>query len=188
MIKPNNFDNVQALGGFTPLEVGGHLLVIKQIQETKSGNGRDMIRIFLDTQAADKQPNYYQNQFDNDKREKKRWGCIVYQTTTDASGDASRGFKTFIESVEKSNNGFKVSWDEHFCSSLKGKLVGGVFGREEYINNNGESKFVPKCFNFRTIEDIKTGVEAPKDRLLNGSTNNNTGDLTPINDGGDLPF
>lgn len=33
MRKPNNFENVQAQGEFTPVELGGHKLIIKQVEE-----------------------------------------------------------------------------------------------------------------------------------------------------------
>ena len=45
MLKPNNYDNTQSLGGFTPIELGGHILVIKKIEEVKSKTGKDMIKI-----------------------------------------------------------------------------------------------------------------------------------------------
>lgn len=191
MNKPNNYDNVQGFEGFTPLELGGHICVIKKVEEAKAQkSGKDMLRIYLDTDRADKQPKYFEDRFKSDTRENKKWGCIVYQMVLDTNGDTSRGFKTFIESVEKSNNGFKVQWGDNFCTSLTGKLVGGVFGREEYLNSYGDSKFATKCLNFRTVEDVKNGIEAPKDKLLNPSVNSSSAafdDITPVDDG-DMPF
>lgn len=32
MRKPNNYENTQAQGEFTPVELGGHTLVIKQLR------------------------------------------------------------------------------------------------------------------------------------------------------------
>lgn len=190
MIKPNNYDNIQAFGGFTPLEAGGHILIIKKIEEGRSSNGKDMIRIFLDTHVSDKQPNYYSDQYKRDNRAEKKWGCIVYQLVLDAKGDTSRGFKTFIQSVEESNYGFKLQWGDNFGNCFKDKLVGGVFGREEYLSNYGESKFSIKCFNFKNIETIKNGVDVPADRLLRGNSNNSSisDDLIPVDDNGNLPF
>lgn len=34
MQKPNNYENTQAQGEFTPVELGGHKLIIKQVNET----------------------------------------------------------------------------------------------------------------------------------------------------------
>ena len=42
MKKPKNYDETPT-GGFTPVELGGHKMVIKQVIETKSKTGKDMI-------------------------------------------------------------------------------------------------------------------------------------------------
>lgn len=36
MRKPNNYESTQAQGEFTPVELGGHTLVIKQVEERMS--------------------------------------------------------------------------------------------------------------------------------------------------------
>lgn len=36
MRKPNNYENTQVQGEFTPVELGGHKLVIKQVEERMS--------------------------------------------------------------------------------------------------------------------------------------------------------
>ena len=195
MNKPNDFEQVQAFEGFTPLEAGGHICSIVQVNETKSKAGRDMIVILLDTDKTDKQPGYFKNRFDNNTNPQKKWpnGAIVRQLVLDGDGNTNRGFKTFIEMVEKSNPGFQIQWNNNFGPSFKGKLVGVVFGREEYLNSYGESKFATKAQNFRTVEEVKQGIEPPKDKLLNPSSNSNNSfndlnsDITPVDDG-DMPF
>ena len=42
MQKPNNYDQTPAGGDFTPVELGGHKIIIKQVSETKSKNGKDL--------------------------------------------------------------------------------------------------------------------------------------------------
>lgn len=191
MRKPNNFDNVQTFGEFTPIELGGHILVIKQVKVEVLESGKEMVKIAFDTHATDKQPNYYNDLFKNDSRQDKKWQGVKIEWPTTAKGDANPFFKAFIEAVKKSNNGWEVQWDEKegvhekFEKCFMGKLVGGVFGKEEYLNN-GETKMSTKCVQFRSVEAIKAGVPIPKDKLLNGSSSDN-GDLTPINDG-DMPF
>lgn len=193
MQKPNNYEEVQAAGDYTPLELGGHILVIKQVEETKSSTGKDMLKIFLDTDKSDSQPNYYSEQFKNDIRPEKRWGCIAYQLVLDNEGSTNRGLKTFITSVEKSNPGFSTPWGDKFAESFKGKLVGGIFGREQYLNNSGELKMSTKCFFFRSVDVIRAGVNIPEDRLLPMGTSapsqSSTGFMS-IADGVDeeLPF
>ena len=166
MNKPNDYDKVQPYGEFTPLELGGHILVIKEVEETKSRAGRDMLMIYLDTAPEDKQPGYYQKQFADDIRPNKKWGCIVYQLFYDSDGATNRGLKTFHTCVEKSNPGFSVKWGSGYADCFKGKKIGGVFGREEYLNQKNEKKFATKCFYFRSVEKIQAGVDVPEDRLL----------------------
>ena len=195
MLKPNNYDNTQSLGGFTPIELGGHILVIKKIEEVKSKTGKDMIKISLDTDRTDSQPGYYTERWKNDTRDNKRWGCIVNQLVLDNEGNTSKGFKTFIEVVKNSNQGLtddKIFGNFPLETNLKGKLVGGVFGREEYLNSYGESKFAVKCTGFRSVQDVRDGkVEPPKDKLLSPSSNNDVSngstDFEPAFDG-DMPF
>ena len=140
MEKPNNYDETQEYGDFQPLELGGHICKIMSIVETKSNTNKEMLKIFLDI-AEGSQANYYANQYKSDSRADKKWGCIVNQLVKDNDGNTNRGLKTFITSVEKSNNGFTVSWGTNFAACFKDKIVGGVFGREQYQNNKGELKF-----------------------------------------------
>lgn len=197
MNKPNDFEKVEGFTGFTPLAPGGHICKIVNVEETKSKQGsKDMIVISIDTDKSDSQPNYFQEQYKNNNKIGKKWSnnAVKYQLIFDADGNTNKGFKTFIETVEKSNNGFKVTWGDGFAACLKNKLVGGIFGREEYMNDStGECKFATKFQSFRTIEDIKSGVDIPKDKVLNPGSNNSSGapdfyaDITPVDDG-DLPF
>lgn len=72
MNKPNNYDNTQAAGEFTPVELGGHKLIIKQVTETTSKNGKPMIVVLFDFAPDDKQPGYFMEQFKNDIRPDKK--------------------------------------------------------------------------------------------------------------------
>lgn len=195
MEKPRDYDNVQEFGNFEPLELGGHICKIMKVEETTSQNGKPMLKISLDI-AEGRQKDYYANQYRSDTRSPKRWGCVVNQLINDNDGNTSRGFKTFISCVEKSNAGFNVVWGNGFSNCFKNKLVGGVFGREEYINqNSGEKKFAIKCRNFRSTGEIKQGVEIPQDKLLDtgvGKRKPNLDitrdDFEEIEDDDDLPF
>ena len=52
MKKPNDTENTQASGDFTPVELGGHYLTIKDVAEMKSKSGKDMIRVSFDLQQT----------------------------------------------------------------------------------------------------------------------------------------
>lgn len=48
MQKPNNFDNVKAGGDFTPVELGGHHMIIKQVAERQSKKEKPMLVVLFD--------------------------------------------------------------------------------------------------------------------------------------------
>ena len=191
MKRPNNWENTQAYGDFEPLELGGHICKIMSVEEMTSRTGKEMIKISLDI-AEGEQAGYYAEQYRNDNRNPKKWGCIVYQLLEDNNGNTNRGFKTFVNAVEKSNPGFNLDtiWDNNFCNYFKNKLIGGVFGREQYENSKGKLNWLTKCVQFRDIETIRKGVPIPEDKYLEGtkpatSSNNDFADM-PLDD--DLPF
>ena len=195
MNKPQGFDETQGFSTYEVLKEGGHVLKILNIEERKSQAGNDMIVVSFDTDRTDSQPGYFKERYDSDTRNDKKWpvGGRTYQVCTGSDGNCSKGFKTFIECVEASNNGFKVQWGDNFANCLKNKLIGGCFGKEEYLNSYGESKFTVKLSGFRTVQDVKEGkVQAPKPKMLENtgnSYNSNTGygDITPVSDD-DMPF
>jgi len=192
MNMPEDYGKISAYGDFTPLALGGHILKIMSVEETISSTQKAMLKINLDI-AEGEQKDYYAALFRGDTRENKKWGCIVYQLTHDSEGNTHRGLKTFITAVENSNSGFKIVWGDSFCQTLKGKLVGGVFGREQYENRDCELKFSTKCSQFRSVESIKKGVEVPEDKFLKGQKKQSvpsaaSSDFDEISSESDLPF
>lgn len=123
MQKPNNYDETQAGGDFQPVELGGHKLIIKQVSETKSKAGKDMIVVFFDFAPDDSQPGYFTEQFKNDIRPDKKWPnqATQYILTEDAEGKCNRSFKTFTTCVEHSNTGFTTQWGDNFGAQFKNK-------------------------------------------------------------------
>lgn len=145
MNKPNNYDNTQAAGEFTPVELGGHKLIIKQVTETTSKNGKPMIVVLFDFAPDDKQPGYFMEQFKNDIRPDKKWPnqATNYILTEDSDGNCNRSFKTFMTCVEHSNQGFATQWGDNFGQQFKNKLIGGVFGPQmDYYNDKELQKRV----------------------------------------------
>lgn len=177
MIKPQNYDNVETFKNFEKLEIGGHICVIKKIEQVTSRTGKPMLQIYLDTDRNDKQPNYYTESYKSDTRENKKWGCI-YRILLDDSDINTRNLKAFNEAVQGSNNNFEIDWN-NYEKQLTGKIVCGVFRNEEYENHQGELKMAVKLYSFRTIDDLKNGkISEPKDKLLNIRSNND--DLIPV--------
>ena len=132
MNKPGGYDDAQAMGDYTPIDLGGHYCIIKGVKETQTKNGKPMIVVCFDFDKNDRQAGYFMTAFKNDIRPDKKWprnGTQYIVTETD-NGDCSRSFKTFITCVEKSNNGFAVQWTDTaaFEAQFKNKKIGGVFG------------------------------------------------------------
>ena len=80
MQKPNNYEETQAQGEWTLVELGGHKMVIKQVSEKQSQNGKHMIVVLFDFAPDDKQPNYFMDSFQNDSRPDKKWSNPVSYT------------------------------------------------------------------------------------------------------------
>lgn len=188
MNKPNNFDQVKT-GEFTPIEVGGHHLIIKGVEERKTRTGKDMLVVAFDFAPNDKQPGYAADLFNNDIRPDKKWpnSCVTYVVAVDNDGNTSRNFKTFISSVEESNKGFVTTWTDGpvFTQQFKGKRVGGVFGRveDEY---NGERKMRTQLRWFCSDGRVDN-AKVPADKLLPQAAAPAQNGFTPVFDQ-DVPF
>ena len=59
MNKPQGYDQAQAGGSYTPIALGGHRAIIKQVLETTSRSGKDMIVVSIDFAAEDAQAKYF---------------------------------------------------------------------------------------------------------------------------------
>lgn len=168
--KPQGYDEVQAGGDFTPIELGGHKLVIKKLEECKASNGNSYLKVSFDTAQDDKQPNYYAEQYKNDTRDNKKWGGVATIFPTDREGKTSKTFKQFCTSIERSNNS-KIQWGAGFEASIVGKVIGGIFGEEEYLNSMNEVKTARKLFWWRSTEGIANAT-VPEKRVLEQDTGN----------------
>ena len=143
MKKPYGYEETTINTGYTPLEVGGHRLVIMQAKEKLSQSGLKMLEISFDTAPDDKQPSYYRADYEGRKNNPNpKWqgtSYIVlpenYGQTDDRYAWSTRSLKQFITAVEHSQPGWTFDWN---IESLKNKRVGGCFGEEEFLSNNGD--------------------------------------------------
>lgn len=143
MNKPNSYDETQAgTGDFTPVELGGHYGIIKNVLETNSKNGKPMVIVSIDFDQKDTQPAYFKDMYDNDDRNPKKWPyqATQYIVTEDNDGKCSRSFKGFCTAFEDSN-GITVKWTggEEWAKQFANKRIGVVF-REVEEEYNGEVK------------------------------------------------
>jgi hypothetical protein len=194
MRKPSDFDQVQAAGGFPTVELGGHIIIIKDVRVETTTNGLERIVLKYDMHTTDKQAGFFQNSFDNDNRSPKKWRGVHGQIMFNKNGSTNAFFKNLTDSIKSSNPGWVEPFDDNdpqnikFRNGFKNKLVGAVFGREQYeVQATGELKFATKIFNFESVAKIKEGVEVPKDKLKYPNGNNPNEDIMPVDDG-DMPF
>lgn len=177
MNKPANWDSVEAITGeYKKLPAGGYVCSIVRAECTKSKNGKEMLKLAIDI-AEGEYKDFYLNQYLQEQernKEQAKWRGSYYQLT---EGDSMGRFKGMLLNIEKSNPGYKWNWNE---KSLEGKLFGGVFREEEYINRNGGLSTAVKLISIRPVEEI-TDIEPPAKKVLE---NNNLAE----NFGEEIPF
>lgn len=171
MQKPNGYEEAQASGEFTPVNLGGHHAVIKQVTEKQSSTGKDMIVVVFDFATNDEQAGYFSDRFKNDTRDDKKWPFngtkyIMVNDYQDAN-KTSRQFKTFCTCFEKSN-GAEVNWGlTNWGAQFKGKKIGVVFGEEENeYDGQIRMRRLPKWF---CRDDMVESAGVPEPKYLNGS-------------------
>lgn len=196
MQKPQNYEKTQAQGEFTPVELGGHYMTIKQVEEMKSSTGKDMIKVCFDFDQNDRQPGYFMESFKNDIRPDKKWSnqATQYTLVYDNDGNTSRSFKTFCTCVEHSNNGFTISWGDNWGAQFKEKKIGGVFGEEmDYYDGKERKKRVLRWFvsidrvDEATIPEMSES-KAYRERPIQGAQSDDGFMNVPPDDVDDLPF
>lgn len=166
--KPEKYEEVQVNQEFERLELGGHKGIIKSVEEyTSTISGNTSLKVEVDTTSDDKQPNYYQKQYDENTNSDKKWstGATKY-VSLKQDETCVRMLKGFITAVENSNPNFTYDWNKDI-DQLKGKKVGLVFGLEEYEDQEGKTKTATKLNQFRSIDKVEE-IKIPKVRLLSG--------------------
>lgn len=167
--KPSNYDDVQVNQEFERLELGGHKGIIKNVVEyTSTISGKTSLKVEVDTDKDDKQPNYYQKQYDENTNSDKKWSPAGTKYVPLGSEENQvKMLKSFITAIENSNNGFEYNWEKD-VDQLKGKKVGLVAGIEEYTDSEGKTKTATKIVQFRSLDKVE-GISIPRVKLLDGS-------------------
>ena len=145
MLKTPGYDEAQSgIQQKEEITPGGHHLIIKQVNETQSKNGKPMVVVLVDFAQNDKQAGLFMNEFKADERQDKKWPnrgtqYIMTQDWQDPN-KTSRNFKSFCTCFEKSNN-CQIKWIEDpvaWASQFKNKRIGGVFGVVHDVYNGRE--------------------------------------------------
>ncbi len=196
--KPSKYEEIEVNEfDYTPLSLGGHKGIIKKVEEyTSDYSGNTSLKVEVDTDKTDKQPEYFQEQFNNNTNATKRWptGATKYVSLKEDE-TCVRMLKAFITAVENSNPNFKYNWEKDI-EQLNGKKIGLIFGLEEYEDNEGKLKTSTKLTQFRSIDKVDN-AKIPKVKLLDGTfveyedyatktQENNSNSNDPFKDFGDV--
>ena len=197
MQKFDGYDDIQVNEGFTKLPAGGYKCFVKQakFEAWKNGNGESLV-LCIDIKEGDHK-DYYKKDFEAQTKDKKWRGIHRVGIPTNTSSDGmKKAFKSFITALENSNKGFTFPWgktNEETSKLLKDKLIGLVFGEEEYTKQDGAVGVSVKPFWPRSYDKV-LDAEIPERKKVGGGTGQaaSTGSAwtpnTPAADDDDLPF
>lgn len=160
-MKPiNNFDKVQPAGGsYDTLPAGAYVCKIQKCTEEKNRSGSGShLAILFDIAEGDYR-EFFMADWKGQNREDKFWRGIIRQNIPDEKSDKydmqCRFFKTFVNAVEDSNDGYDWDWDE---KKLKGKLIGVVFREVEKQSARGTVYVVTNADSVCSVEAARNGT------------------------------
>ena len=188
MRRPNNYDEAKVQGEYTPVELGGHKMVIKGVEERMTKTNRPMLVIFFDFAPGDKQAGYFMESFKNDIRPEKKWPNqgTAYVVAEDAEGNCTSQLKTLCTCAEHSNAGFEC-WKPDGTldiTGMKNKLIGGVFGpQKDYYEGRVLDK---RVFRWFVSVDKVAEAQIPRESETQAYRNHQEGyaqGSTPAGDG-----
>lgn len=164
------WDSVEAIemGDFETVELGGHKVVIVDARlYTSEITGNTSLKVSVDLAKGDKQEGYFKKQYDENSSADKKWsnGATRYLSLKSENLAYTKGF---ITALEKSNANFKFDTSKGW-EQLKGLVCAGVFGLEEYQDQEGEVRTATKLVQFRSLDKLDE-IKIPKVKLLDGTT------------------
>ena len=172
-MKPiENWENVKPVGGESvQLPAGGYVCKIIGAKTVVNRSGREMLEVGVDIYNGE-YTGFYMDKF-RGQTNKEKWpnAATIRINLPDKGKDTPEDYvkkagrvKKFIQDVEESSTPYVFKWDE---STLKGKFVGCLFGREEFETQDGKKAWSTKLFYTTTVANIQTGsFKVPADRPL----------------------
>lgn len=131
----NGFDKVQASGEYERLAPGGYVIKIQSVTDDAK---KEYLKVVYDIAEGSEAGRYKNEMPENDYRH-----SFIRSYKEKALGM----LKAFTNAIEESNPGYKWDWNER---ALSGKILGIVFGYEEYEANDGSIKerlYVRSCMS-----------------------------------------
>lgn len=168
MNKPAGWDEAQAYdGSYKALPPGGYVCVIKDAHIDEGRYG-DQLVLALDI-CEGEYAGFYNDSFLQKKTRdpKAKWPCVFYQNVLNKKGLANEWLKGLITSVERSNPGYSFDRENYNEATLKDKVIGFVFGEEEWEAPDGRVLPITKPQRARDRESIRDGkFDIPEKKLL----------------------
>ena len=175
--KPKTYDETQVYEAQEKLPVGGYVLKILGVKVESYSWGQ--VLVLRHDVAEGEYAGFYQKNFDAQQENQKWKGTFRINLPKDDGSELDqwnvKRLKAAMTAIENSNEGYTWNWDEN---SLKGKIVGGLFGNKEY-EYNGQRGFFTDCRTLCSAERIRSGnFTIPSDKLLNNN-NSSTNEFAP---------
>lgn len=200
MIKrPNNWDEVREFTDRPKLPVSAYVCRVKQAVVKATDYGEQLCILF--DIADGEYAGYYQEDFDANTQQDKKWKGVLRQFIPKDDGSekdewTKRSFKGLTAAFEASNRGYVWNWNE---SSLVGKEIGILFRNEEW-DYNGKTGWSVRPFRALSVDRVADGdYTLPADKPLKNKQTE-TADAFPsqhtsttsmfetLEDDGQLPF
>lgn len=172
-VEVNNFEPTEKA------EVGGHIckilgVEIKEVTSQKDMKTYSFLEIKFDFDKSDRQADLYSRRYKQDQNnnsENIKWKGIykVSIPTKDSNEWVLKNYKTFLTSINDSNEGINIDGSKGFDENiLVGKLFGGVFGLKQLQLDNGKIIEYSELRFARKVENITLST-IPKVKLLDGT-------------------
>lgn len=157
------------------LPKGAYVCIIKNAREDENRKGGGTHLTIAFDIAEGEYKNFYQDAFDRNSNEDKKWpmDAVFYLNVPgdDAKQWAWDNWNTFFADLEDSNNGFVFDGN---VKRLKNKLIGGKFHIEQ-------SEYDGKVYNHTRLkwtcvaDDVRNGKfgQLPEDKLVKPSKASN---------------
>ena len=162
MRKISDWDSIVESTSFKRLAPGGYIVKILNVEDNPN---KEYLKISFDIVEGDEK-GYFKKQYDNDKRETRKWpnaGSFIRSY----KDSAASMFKGFVGAVERSNKGYMWNLEE---KTLVGKLVGLIIADEQYQNQKGQIRERNYVAAVRSVDIIKKGeFDVPPLKELDGS-------------------
>lgn len=181
------YKDAQASGEFERLEAGGYVIRITEVKDDKKQGEAEntMLRITYDIAEGPEAGRYKNETADNAYR---------HQFVRSYKEKALGMFKAFIQAIDESNGTkFDETIEDGFDEAkLVGKILGVVFGYEEYETNDGSIKERLRVAMVCSADRIRKGdYKVPALKKLDASKRTTPAapvpGFTPLGDA-DLPF